>query len=293
MKFRKPIIIATAILFFAVLGLCIFLTVRNSELNEENSSLKAAYEELSERTVEYDEISGVYSSQGVDIVSKPESKGTVGDEESKPRLKKVYLTFDDGPSGYTDDILDILDAHGVKGTFFVLTKEGKFADEAYKRIADEGHTLGLHSSSHKYHEIYASVEAFRNDIRTQQEYLYDLTGVWPRIYRFPGGSSNRVSPTPIRDLIACLNEEGIEYFDWNIVSGDAIKGTLSVKAIVSNCTKNIDKYDECVILMHDSLDRYTTVKALDEVITIIENRGDCQILPITDETVPVQHITIQ
>lgn len=292
MKFRKPIIIAIAVLFFAIIGLCIFLIIRNAALNDENTSLKAAYEELSERTVEYDEISGVYSTQGVDIVSEPSREENENAGENRG-LKKVYLTFDDGPSGYTDDILDILDAHGVKGTFFVLIKEGKFADEAYKRIADEGHTLGLHSTSHKYHEIYASVEAFRDDIRTQQEYLYEMTGVWPRIYRFPGGSSNRVSPTPNRDLIACLKEEGIEYFDWNIASGDAIKGTLSVKAIVSNCTKNIDKYDECIILMHDSLDRYTTVKALDEVISIIEKRGDCEILPITDETVPIQYISIQ
>ncbi|MDE6608589.1 MAG: polysaccharide deacetylase family protein [Lachnospiraceae bacterium] len=70
------------------------------------------------------------------------------------KMRKVYLTFDDGPSVYTGEILDILKEYDVKATFFVVGKEGEKYEELYKRIVEEGHTLGMHSYSHKYSEIY-------------------------------------------------------------------------------------------------------------------------------------------
>lgn len=78
-------------------------------------------------------------------------------------LHKVYLTFDDGPSDNTNAILDVLDDYNVKATFFVTGKEDEASKAAYKRIVDEGHTIAMHSYSHKYSDIYASKEAFQND----------------------------------------------------------------------------------------------------------------------------------
>ena len=75
----------------------------------------------------------------------------------------VYLTFDDGPSDNTDAILDILAEKDVKATFFVVTQGGGTAVDRLKRIAAEGHTLGMHSFTHKYQQIYSSVEAFLED----------------------------------------------------------------------------------------------------------------------------------
>ncbi len=76
-------------------------------------------------------------------------------------LHKVYLTFDDGPSDNTNAILDVLDDYNVKATFFVTGKEDEASKAAYKRIVDEGHTIAMHSYSHKYSDIYASKEAFQ------------------------------------------------------------------------------------------------------------------------------------
>ena len=104
--------------------------------------------------------------------------------------KKVYLTFDDGPSDHTAQILDILKKHKVKATFFVVGKETEHAKKMYQRIVLEGHTLAMHSYSHNYDQIYANVGAFSKDLMKLQKYLYDLTDVKPYIYRFPGGSSN-------------------------------------------------------------------------------------------------------
>lgn len=236
---------------------------------------------------QYDSKSGVYSSQGVDVVKESEENS---DNKKPAEMKKIYLTFDDGPSPYTQRILDILDEYDVKATFFVQGKTGDYASSAYKRIVEDGHTLGMHTFSHKYNEIYASKENFIADVEKLQEYLYEETGVWSRLYRFPGGSSNKVSKVPIEELIKYLDDQGIRYFDWNISSDDASKGGLSKERIIQNVMNPIDKYDECVILMHDALEKKTTVEALEEIIPKLLARGDCLLLPITDETDLIQHI---
>lgn len=224
------------------------------------------------------------------VLVLPEPKEDTTDPYAQ--MRKVYLTFDDGPSTYTDDILDILDRYEVKATFFVVGKEDDNAKEAVRRIAEEGHTLGMHSYSHKYREIYASEEAFREDFEKIQEYIYEVAGVESMFYRFPGGSSNTVSDTPMEELAAFLETEGVVFFDWNISSGDAASGMLSVERLVKNTTKDLEKWDSCVILMHDSADKRTTVEALPIIIENILAMEDTVILPITDQTVPVQHIDI-
>ncbi len=280
----KQILIALLILS-AVLNIALFvIAVR---LKNESEDLSGQLAEYKDRTYEY-EPSGVYDTSTVEVYDP--SAIPAGDENEVSSEKKVYLTFDDGPSANTDRILDILDEYGVKATFFV-TGEGKekFAGE-YIRIVEDGHTLGMHSYSHRYSEVYASADAFRDDFKKLQEYLYETTGAWSRIYRFPGGSSNTVSRIPVTEFIDLLNEEGIVYYDWNIVSGDAVEGGISAERITKNCLSGIDQYDECMILMHDAKDLNSTVEALPEIIETIKERGDCVILPITDETVPIQHI---
>lgn len=205
----------------------------------------------------------------------------------------VYLTFDDGPSIYTEEILDILDSYGVKATFFVVGKEDEASRAALKRIADEGHTLGMHSYSHKYTEIYESLDAFSADFIRLRDYLYDVTGVNSCYYRFPGGSSNTVSPVDMHEYAEYLDEQGITFYDWNISSGDASSRELSAEAIVSNCTDNLEMWHTSIILMHDSAGKHTTVEALPEIIEHIQAMDDTVILPITENTVPVQHIHVE
>lgn len=202
---------------------------------------------------------------------------------------KVYLTFDDGPSIYTQDILDILDKYDVKATFFVLGKENDSAREAMKRIVEDGHTLAMHSYTHKYADIYASVENFAEDFAKIQNYIYDVTGVKSTVYRFPGGSSNSVSPLDIKVFAKYLDEQGVRYFDWNISSGDGGSYVFPVETLLENCTSKISSYETSVILMHDSAGKKTTVEALPSIIETILDMEDTVILPITDSTDLVQH----
>ena len=211
------------------------------------------------------------------------------DEEDVP-VRKVYLTFDDGPSSNTDNILDILDTYGVKATFFVTGKEGAKAEASYRRIVEEGHTLGMHSYTHDYSVIYASEEAFMEDMEKLQRYLYDVTGVQSTYIRFPGGSSNKVSDVDMRLLITDVHEAGMEYFDWNVSSQDASPKPLTKEEILDNCLNSIERFQNCIILMHDAGSKDSTVEALPELIEHIQAMEHTELLPITEDTVPVWHI---
>lgn len=288
-RLKKMILwtIALAILI-PVIG-CILLSVRVFQLKKQVAVLteQLPTEEMQE------EASGVYETTKVeesvrDTETKAEEPAKINPVKSSG--KKVYLTFDDGPSSNTDQILDILKDYDVKATFFVVGKTDERSVKAYQRIVEEGHTLAMHSYSHKYDEIYESKEAFARDLNSLQEYLYETTGVWPRIYRFPGGSSNTVSKVDMQELIEYLTDIGITYFDWNVASGDAVSRTLPAETIVNNCLSGIEKQKESVILMHDASNKGTTIEALPQIIEAIQEQGNAELLPITDETVPVQHI---
>lgn len=290
-RLKKIILYTIASVITLLLIITIGLSVKNHKLKNELAELKAV-NDVEASAYEYDDYSGVYSESGITQVSDSNTNPQSGGSKANSGRKEIYLTFDDGPSIYTDKILDILAEYDVKATFFVVGMEDEASKESLKRIVEEGHTLGMHSYTHKYTQVYKSLDSFKGDLKLLQEYLYLTTGVWSRFYRFPGGSSNTVSKVPMEEFITYLNAQGITYYDWNIASGDAIKGSLSADTIAWNCLRSIDKYDECVILLHDSASRKTTVDALPAVIEQIKQRGDCIFLPITDDTTPVQHVTV-
>lgn len=207
--------------------------------------------------------------------------------------RKVYLTFDDGPSENTAAILDILEQYGVKATFFVVGKTDKASLSLYKRIVDEGHTLGMHSYSHDYGDIYSSLENYVADLNRLGDHLYQVTGIRPEYVRFPGGSSNRVSKVDMKELIGYLNKNGYIYYDWNLSSKDADYSNLSAEKITMNCLSQVEDYSkEVIILFHDANDKKSTVEALPDIIKGIYELENTKILPITEETIPIQHIQL-
>lgn len=260
-------------------------------------SLQNRIKELEETVALYEneaeDAMGIYTTADIEKSSRNTIlTGELSEEEQWDSYqKKIYLTFDDGPSQSTDEILDILKEYDVKATFFVVAKMGEQPAKAYQRIVAEGHTLAMHSYSHKYDEIYASKESFIEDVEMLQEYLYQVTGVWSRFYRFPGGSSNTVSNVDMQELIAYLDESGITYFDWNVSCGDAAGPRTSVDTLVENSVGGLDNLNTCVILMHDATEKKTTVEALPEIIQRIQERGDAVFLPVTDESTPIHHMT--
>lgn len=216
---------------------------------------------------------------------KDAPEGTNKEQTSPYQDKKVYLTFDDGPSKNTDKILDILAEYNVKATFFVTGKTDEEAKNRYKRIVDEGHTLGMHSYFHNYKEIYKSLEDFDKDFTKLWNLLYDTTGYMPTLYRFPGGSLNQVSNHDMKDFIRYLNDKGMTYFDWNVVNGDAEGKDYTEEQMIDNVLTGVAKKKTPIVLMHDGQGKDKTVdslpKILDELIS-----GGAQVLPL-DEDVPL------
>lgn len=278
---------------------CIFLLDRIYSMNGRIAELNGQVGQLQEQLRQLQEtIPAVGETVNTDPPKDSAAQLQEGDAEAfetedlpeEQDLHKVYLTFDDGPSIYTADILDILEEFDVKATFFVVGMEDAESQELLKRIVQEGHTLGLHSYTHKYSQLYDSVENFSEDCIRLQEYLYQVTGVKSSFYRFPGGSSNKVSRIDMQECIDYLHSQGMEYYDWNISSGDGGSALLSTDALLENCMKNIEGKSTSMILLHDSANKKTTVEALPDIIRNILALEDTVILPITEDTEPVQHI---
>lgn len=203
--------------------------------------------------------------------------------------KTIYLTFDDGPSPRTPEVLKILRDNGVKATFFV-TARSKNSSHYMKDIVADGHTIALHTYSHDYAKVYASEEAYFADLQQISDLVYSETGVRTNIIRFPGGSSNTVSKKHCLGIMTNLTrqvvDKGYVYFDWNLDSSDADKGGSSAQKIINTCRKNMPKKSDAVIvLMHDSVEKRTTVEALPEVIAYYKAAG-CKFATITESTPP-------
>lgn len=262
------------------------LEQRLDELDSRNQELQTLLQQLQEQKTSPVQTPQIQEDTSAGTPSEPVVEESSGQEE----IHKVYLTFDDGPSIYTNDILDILDSYNVKATFFVVGKEGTSAEEALQRIVAEGHTLGMHSYSHKYKELYETMDSFTEDFEQIRDYIYQATGVESVCYRFPGGSSNTVSEIDMHDFIDYLDSRGVEYYDWNVSSGDGGSMKLSVDTLLENCTKDIASRDTSIILLHDSAEKPTTVEALPDIIENILARPDTVILPITENTRSIHHI---
>ncbi len=199
----------------------------------------------------------------------------------------VYLTFDDGPNGETTgSILDTLSKYGVKATFFVT---GAGPDQLLKREFDEGHTIALHTYTHKYNEVYASVDAYFNDLNKISDRVFRVTGVRSTLIRFPGGSSNGISAEYCKgimsELVVKVREKGYQYFDWNVSSEDA-GGAKSPDQVFSNVTKHLSKNHSNVVLMHDI--KPQTRDALERIIRYCLDNG-YELLPLTMDSFPAHH----
>lgn len=219
----------------------------------------------------------------------PDSDSVAAMSSKAVTRKRAYLTFDDGPSDQTGEILDILKEYDVKATFFVIGRNERYYP-MYKRIVEEGHTLAIHSYSHEYSTIYASYDNFVNDVEELRKLLYDVTGVDCRYYRFPGGSSNRVTQVPVNDLIDYLDSAGLTYFDWNALNNDAVIAGQTPDQLVKNILKDALNYDDTIILMHDLDCCHETVESLPSLIEQLEEHG-YEILPIDGDTPHIQHRT--
>lgn len=289
---KRAIIITIISAILIPIVMCISLLVKVSTMQKQIDQLYEMRENIKkEERLAQEEAEKREQIEAEILASRlPETTETeeISEQEDDGR-KKVYLTFDDGPSTGTEEILAILREYNVKATFFVVGKEDDYSMEMYKKIVEEGHTLGMHSYSHQYSTIYQSVEEFSKDIERLEKLLKKATGEDVKLFRFPGGSSNLVSNIGMQEFIKYLNAEGITYFDWNVSSGDATSKSLEPEALVQNVVQDVGIYKNSVVLMHDAADKPNTVEALPILLEELQ-KMDVDILPITEDVKPIQHI---
>ena len=216
-----------------------------------------------------------------DLYADPVDYGSEDIENS------AYLTFDDGPSARTDEILAILDKYDIKATFFVVGTTTEEGLQRMRNIVEAGHTIAIHSYTHNYQQIYASVEAYLDDFYQMYTQILEATGVKPQIFRFPGGSINSYNGTVYMDIIAEMTRRGFVYFDWNAANGDAAsRQILPASTLAENALASVGNRRRAVILMHDSASKTTTVEALEAIIKGYQE-GGYTFLPLTSATKPV------
>lgn len=205
-----------------------------------------------------------------------------GDEEAREvmMLKIACLTFDDGPSNHTQEILDILAEEEVPATFFVTAQEANM--EYYpllKTAVEQGNQIALHSATHRYSKIYASAQNFWLDLKELRQALQpyvDVDGIhW---LRFPGGSTNTVSHRYggsgiMKQLIAETGDHGYEWIDWNVCGEDATASHPNAAQILKNVQRDSEGRDICVVLLHDTKATGETVKALPDIIRWYKENG--------------------
>lgn len=207
-------------------------------------------------------------------------------DTTTPEVRTVYLTFDDGPSANTERLLDILDAYGVKATFFVTNCHEDYTG-CIGEIAKRGHTVGIHSATHDYDAIYQSEEAYFSDLCRMQEIIFEQTGEYTRLVRFPGGSSNTVSGYNagiMTRLTADLTDMGYIYFDWNVSAADTASDATRY-TVVQNFKESVPQHEYSVVLQHDT--NAFSVDAVEEILSW--GTANRYIFRALDSSVPAVH----
>ena len=288
-RFYKRLILSiVAIIIIAPSIVAVILGIKNAQYKQFATEFEKRLEDTQLPKMEY--LSGVDYSEVITVASMeyqllyPDlyvERAEFSDHKSNQPV--VYLTFDDGPSANTVTVLDILKENNIKATFFVVNSNITAHQELYKRIVDEGHTIGIHTYSHQYNKIYNSVEDYLADFNQIFEKVYSLTGVKPTVFRFPGGSINTYNQQLYTELISEMLRRGFVYYDWNVSSGDA--GETYTSAQIHNAVINgIARKQKSIVLMHDSSTKYATVNALQGIIDALKDTHT--FLPIDNTVSP-------
>lgn len=191
--------------------------------------------------------------------------------QSAPNAEKsLYLTFDDGPTdSTTPHVLDVLKEEKVPATFFLIGRQINGREEIVRRIAAEGHAIGVHTHSHEYKKIYASPAALLKDIALcKKEILRVLPNTQLTLYRFPGGGF-----TLSESLRDAVKKTGLRAVEWNASVEDAVDPAANAEKLFQNAVQSAKGKNEVILLLHDGVGYRATVECLPRLIGFFQQEG--------------------
>ena len=194
----------------------------------------------------------------------------------KSETKRVFLTFDDGPSkNVTASILDILKQENVKASFFVLGSRVELYPDIIKREYDEGHFIANHGYSHIYSQLYSSPQSVLDEYNKSLVAIRNAIGEQeynPHLFRFPGGYSGGKYALVKQEAATLLEQNGIMHVDWNALTSDAA-GSKTTEQFLAELDKTVKQHTSVVVLMHDAGTKQATADALPQIIAYFRDRG--------------------
>lgn len=220
----------------------------------------------------------------VEIEKKRQEKIPVLTKQGRDNLENIYhsetkrafLTFDDGPSTVTPDILDILKKENIKATFFVLGSRVNAMPETVKRIYEEGHYIANHGYSHSYSAIYSSPQAVLDEFNQCNDAVRGAIGVPEynsHLFRFPGGLPGGKYEQIKYQAKELLSQNDILHVDWNSLTGDAETTNPTIEYEMEKIQQTVQNKNSVVILMHDAQAKRVTAEALPQIISWLRENG--------------------
>ena len=190
--------------------------------------------------------------------------------------KRVFLTFDDGPSkSITPQILDLLKQEQIKATFFVLGKNVEKNPSIVKRAYEEGHYIANHGYSHEYGSIYESTDSLLAEYNRTEDVIrkaIENESYSSHLFRYPGGSSGGKYKEIKKEAKTILEANQIYYLDWNALTKDA-EGAKTKEQQLENLAGTVGEKSSVVVLMHDSSSKTVTYETLPDIIAFFRERG--------------------
>lgn len=274
-KNKRNIIIAIFfIVVIIIVGLIIKENYRKSEFNNHYLAYKEQAEQAQKKQEELEELEKEKIKEMLPQLTDEGKANLANIYHSE--TKRVFLTFDDGPSQtVTPKVLDTLKSEKIKATFFLLGSRVELEPDIVKREYEEGHYLASHGYSHVYSQIYSSpqsvldeynkcISAIRNAIG-QPEYN-------PHLFRYPGGYWGGKYASVKKEALQLLEQNDILHIDWNALTSDAA-GAKTTEEFISELDKTVPKHNSVVVLMHDAGNKTATANALPTIIKYFRDQG--------------------
>ena len=279
-KLNKKKIFFLILIVLIIIGLSIYSAIKTVEYqNEKQMEIEQARIEEEQRRLEEEKI----AEEARKEAEKLKNANAFTEEQMQAieniyssEEKRVFLTFDDGPTqAVTPYILDLLKQENIKATFFVLGNRAKANPELIRREFDEGHYIANHGYTHKYSQIYQNSQTVLDEYNYTEQCIQealDNPNYHSKVFRFPGGSVGGYYNTIKKEAKQFLRQNGIVSLDWNSLSRDA-EGAKTKEALLQNVIDTVGNKQSVVILMHDASDKILTYETLPDIIKYLRDNG--------------------